>query len=67
MNWDQIEGKWRQIKGQVREQWWKFTDDDLDFIAGKREQFLGRLQERYGLDKAEAERRLEEWQKTVTF
>ena len=67
MNWDQIEGKWHQVKGKVRKQWGKFTDDDLDFIAGKRDQFLGRLQERYGLDKAEAERRLEEWQRTVRF
>ena len=61
MNWDQIAGKWRQIKGKVREQWGKFTDDDLDFSAGKREQFLERLQERYGLDRAEAEKRLEVW------
>jgi uncharacterized protein YjbJ (UPF0337 family) len=58
MNWDQIEGKWHQLKGKVREQWGKFTDDDLDFIAGKRDQFLGRLQERYGLARAEAERQM---------
>ena len=67
MNWDQIEGKWHQVKGKVREQWGKLTDDDLDVIAGRRDQFLGRLQERYGLDRAEAERRLEEWQRTVRF
>ena len=67
MNWDQIEGKWHQVKGKVREQWGKLTDDDLDVIAGQRDQFLGRLQERYGLAQAEAERRLEEWQRTVSF
>ena len=67
MTWDQIEGKWRQLKGRVREQWWKFTDDDLDFIAGKREQFLGRLQERYGLNRAEAEKQIDDWVKSVKF
>lgn len=67
MNWDQIEGKWHQLKGKVREQWGKFTDDDLDVIAGKRDQFLGKLQERYGLNRAEAEKQLEEWQRTVGF
>lgn len=67
MNWDQVEGKWNQLKGRVREQWGKLTDDDLDVIAGKRDQFLGKLQERYGLEKAEAEKQLEEWQRTVGF
>jgi len=67
MNWDQVEGKWNQLKGRVREQWGKLTDDDLDVIAGKRDQFLGKLQERYGLEKAEAEKQLEEWQRTVRF
>lgn len=67
MNWDQVEGKWHQLKGRVREQWGKLTDDDLDVIAGKRDQFLGKLQERYGLEKAEAEKQLEEWQRTVSF
>ena len=65
MNWDQIEGKWKQMKGSVRQRWAKLTDDDLELIGGKREQFAGRLQERYGIAKDEAERQLDEWQKTV--
>ena len=49
MNWDQVEGKWKQMKGSVKEKWGKFTDDDLDVINGKRESLVGKLQERYGL------------------
>jgi uncharacterized protein YjbJ (UPF0337 family) len=67
MNWDQIEGKWHQAKGKVREQWGKLTDDDLDVIAGRRDQFLGRLQERYGLAKSEAEKQIDEWVKSIRF
>lgn len=56
MNWDQVQGKWMQTKGAVREKWGKLTDDDLDVIAGKRDQLVGRIQERYGVAKEEAER-----------
>jgi uncharacterized protein YjbJ (UPF0337 family) len=56
MNWDRIEGKWKQSKGKFREKWGKLTDDDLDVIAGKRDQLVGRLQERYGIAKDEAEK-----------
>ena len=66
MNWDQIQGKWKQMKGTARQKWAKLTDDDLEFIAGNREHFSGRLQERYGIAKEEAERQLDEWQKTVS-
>jgi uncharacterized protein YjbJ (UPF0337 family) len=66
MNWDQIEGKWKQMKGAARQKWAKLTDDDLEFIAGNRDQFTGRLQERYGIAKEEAEKQLDEWQKTVS-
>jgi uncharacterized protein YjbJ (UPF0337 family) len=55
MNWDRIEGNWRQFKGKVKEQWGKLTDDDIDRIAGKRDQLVGRLQEQYGISKDEAE------------
>ncbi len=47
MYWDQVEGKWKQMKGSVMEKWGKLTDDDLDQIAGMRDQFVGKLQERY--------------------
>lgn len=56
MNWDQVEGKWKQSKGKFREQWGKLTDDDLTVISGKRDQLVGRLQERYGIAREEAER-----------
>jgi uncharacterized protein YjbJ (UPF0337 family) len=59
MNQDQIEGNWMQFKGKVKEQWGKLTDDDLDIIAGKRDQLLGRLQERHGLAKDEAEKQID--------
>jgi uncharacterized protein YjbJ (UPF0337 family) len=67
MNWDQIEGKWKQFKGDVRQQWAKLTDDDLEYIAGRRDHLVGRLQERYGIARDEAERQLEEWQKGRTM
>ena len=54
MNWDQIEGKWKQVKGRAKEKWGKLTDDDLDIIAGKRDQLVGKVQEAYGISKAEA-------------
>ncbi|HKV41298.1 MAG TPA: CsbD family protein [Blastocatellia bacterium] len=56
MNWDQVAGNWKQAKGKVREKWGKLTDDDLGVIAGKRDQLVGRIQERYGIAKEEAER-----------
>ncbi len=56
MNWEQLQGKWKQTKGKVREKWGKLTDDDLDVIAGKRDQLVGRIQERYALAKEEAEK-----------
>lgn len=56
MNWDQVEGVWKQSKGKFREKWGKLTDDDIEVIAGKRDQLIGRLQERYGIARAEAEK-----------
>lgn len=49
MNQDRIRGRWKQFKGKVKEQWGKLTEDDLDVIAGRREQLLGRIQQRHGL------------------
>ena len=56
MNWDRVQGNWKQFTGQVRERWGDLTDDDLDRIAGNRDQFIGRVQERYGLQRETAER-----------
>ena len=61
MNKDRMEGNWLQFKGKVKEQWGKLTDDDLDVIAGKRDQLLGRIQERHGLSKDEAEKQVTAW------
>lgn len=62
MNQDRMEGNWTQFKGKVKEQWGKLTDDDLDIIAGKRDQLLGRIQERHGIAKDEAEKQLDVFQ-----
>jgi uncharacterized protein YjbJ (UPF0337 family) len=61
MNWDRIEGEWKQLRGKVREQWGDLTDDDVDRIAGKRDQLAGKIQERYGVARDEAERQIDEW------
>jgi uncharacterized protein YjbJ (UPF0337 family) len=58
MNQDRIQGRWKQLKGKVKEQWGKLTDDDLDVIAGRRDQLLGRIQQRHGLAKDEADRQV---------
>ena len=65
MNWDKIEGDWKQFKGQIRSKWGKLTDDDVETIAGKKDQLLGRLQERYGYKRDDAERELDSWIKSV--
>jgi len=61
MNWDQIEGKWKQASGKIREKWGKLTDDDLTVINGGRDQLVGRIQERYGLAKEAAEKQVDEF------
>ena len=61
MNWDTIEGNWKQFRGKARQQWAKLTDDDLDRIDGKRIELIGRLQERYGETREAAERAVKEW------
>jgi uncharacterized protein YjbJ (UPF0337 family) len=61
MNWDQIEGNRKQIKGVVRERWGKLTDDDVDLIAGKRDILLGKIQEKHGVAREEAEKGLKAW------
>jgi uncharacterized protein YjbJ (UPF0337 family) len=65
MNWDQMEGKWKQYSGQLKEKWGKLTDDDLTTIAGKRDQLIGKLQERYGMAKDQAERQVDEFTTSV--
>jgi uncharacterized protein YjbJ (UPF0337 family) len=65
MNWDEVEGKWKQVRGLVKEKWGKLTDDDLDVMTGKKEQLIGKVQERYGITKEEAQRQIEGWNPTI--
>ena len=61
MNNDQWQGKGKQVKGSIKERWGKLTDDDLDVIAGQRDQLAGRIQERYGIAKDQARQQVEDW------
>ena len=58
MNWDRIEGNWKQFKGRARQQWGKLTDDELEQIKGHRDELVGRIQERYGIERDEADRQV---------
>jgi len=62
MNWDTIEGNWMQVRGRFKEQWGRLTDDQLDVIAGRREQLVGALQESYGIASDLAERLVADWE-----
>jgi len=64
MNWDEIEGKWKQFKGSAKQRWGKLTDDDLDYVSGTKDKLIGRLQEKYGIKKDEAMRQADDWLNT---
>jgi len=66
MNWDQMEGKWKQYSGKVREKWGKLTDSDLEMIKGQRQQLVGKIQERYGIAKEDAERQVNEFTNSLS-
>jgi len=61
MNTDQLQGKWKQMKGTVKERWGKLSDDDIDVINGRNEQLVGKIQERYGVAKEDAQRQVDDW------
>ncbi len=61
MNWDTIEGNWKQFKGKAKEQWGELTDDSLDVVAGKRDQLSGKIQESYGITKDEADKQIDDF------
>lgn len=65
MNWDEIEGNWKQLKGKARSQWGKLTNDELELINGKRTELTGLLQARYGHAKEQAEREIDLWTKQL--
>lgn len=62
MNWDQIKGRWNQTMGTVKKQWGKLTDDDLAVIDGQRERLVGKIQEKYGIAKEEADKQVKTWE-----
>ncbi len=64
MNWDTIEGDWKQFKGYVKEKWGKLTDDNLDIIAGNREKLAGKIEETYGITKDQAELQVKAFEET---
>jgi uncharacterized protein YjbJ (UPF0337 family) len=66
MNADQLKGKWKQAKGSIKERWGKLTDDDFNVINGQHDQLVGRIQERYGIAKEEAQKQVDDWMKTQT-
>lgn len=61
MDWNRVEGNWKQVKGKVKEQWGNLTDDDLTAIAGKRDQLEGKIQERYGIARDQARSQIDDW------
>jgi uncharacterized protein YjbJ (UPF0337 family) len=61
VNSDQLQGKWKQVKGAVKEKWGKLTDDDIDVIDGKSDQLVGKIQERYGIARDVAQKQVDEW------
>ncbi|MCV2360556.1 MULTISPECIES: CsbD family protein [Roseateles] len=66
MNWDRIEGNWKQLTGRATEQWGKLSKDDFDVVAGRREILAGKIQERYGVAKDEAEAQIGAWERSAT-
>ena len=65
MDWNRVEGNWKQVKGKVKEKWGKLTEDDLTAINGRREQLEGKIQERYGYAKNQARREIEDWYRST--
>lgn len=61
MNSDELKGKWKQVKGSVKERWGKLTDDDIDVINGQHQQLIGKIQEKYGIAREAAQKQVDEW------
>ena len=64
MNTDQMKGNWKQLIGQAKEKWGRLTDDDWQIVQGQRDQLVGRVQERYGIAREEAQRQVDEFEKS---
>ena len=61
MDWNRVEGNWKQFKGKIKEKWGELTDDEIDKMEGSREQFEGKIQEKYGIGKDQAKRNVDDW------
>jgi uncharacterized protein YjbJ (UPF0337 family) len=65
MDWNRVEGNWKQLKGRAKQQWGQLTDDDLTSAAGRREELAGKVQERYGLAKDAARKQVDDWARSA--
>jgi uncharacterized protein YjbJ (UPF0337 family) len=65
MNWDQLAGNWKQMKGAAKQRWAKLTDDDMTNLSGKRDELVGKIQERYGVTREQAQKEVDEWADTA--
>ena len=66
MIWDQVAGQWKELKGHIKERWGRLTDDNVDVAAGKFEQFVGKMQQKYGVAKEEAKKQINAWLKDLS-
>jgi len=65
MNWNQVEGNWRQLKGKIKAKWGDLTDDEIDMINGRREELLGKIQKAYGIGQEEAEQQISDFERSL--
>jgi uncharacterized protein YjbJ (UPF0337 family) len=65
MDWNRVEGNWKQLKGKIKEKWGSLTDDEIDKIEGRRDQLEGKIQERYGCTRDIARKDIDDWLKTL--